>query len=317
MFNLGRGIKMLCRNDERRHKVYNPVNSELFAKRVEETFSSFYLTMVSIIQGVAFYFAMNILYEMMRDNLLTKISLLYWFASLFAIAVVSYEYTTVSAVYRWPMRFVDVIIPLLLGLFEILPFHLLYITFKSDPEKIICWWFSYSALSLVGIMAYINSLFNTAKCTYDAKDKSSITVFKENITILIEKIILSLLGFASGVIFAIVLFFYPLNGNNMLSAHFLSLTLFGVMLATYPLTEQHWFKSIHHSYGWKFWYETFKGIKDNCYNVAKEKKISFKGILDTQESSKGEKCMICGKVVQHVTWCDPISGPACSSCWHD
>ncbi|MGZ3583083.1 MAG: hypothetical protein ACXWP0_19230 [Ktedonobacterales bacterium] len=133
------------------------LNAVTYAERLKRTFPGIYLTLISIVQGVAVY-------------TLSYVTTLYWgkgatsawlsyvpfsLTSFVVIVVVTFEYTWFVALFHWQPRVLDVTIPLALGLFEILPMY-----YFDSP----IWWRLFTAfLCLGGAAAYAYPWYNLAQ----------------------------------------------------------------------------------------------------------------------------------------------------------
>jgi hypothetical protein len=133
------------------------LNSVTYAERLKRTFPGIYLTLISIVQGVAVY-------------TLSYVTTLYWgkgaasawlpyvpfsLTSFVVIVVVTFEYTWFVALFHWQPKVLDVTIPLALGLFEILPMY-----YFASP----IWWRLFTAfLCLGGAAAYAYPWYNLAQ----------------------------------------------------------------------------------------------------------------------------------------------------------
>lgn len=133
------------------------LNAVTYAERLKRTFPSIYLTLISIVQGVAVY-------------TLSYVTTLYWgkgaasawlpfvpfsLTSFVVIVVVTFEYTWFVALFHWQPRVLDVTIPLALGVFEILPMY-----YFASP----IWWRLFTAfLCLGGAAAYAYPWYNLAQ----------------------------------------------------------------------------------------------------------------------------------------------------------
>lgn len=133
------------------------LNAVTYMERLKRAFPSIYLTLISIVQGVAVY-------------TLSYVTTLYWgqgaasawlpyvpfsLTSFVVIVVVTFEYTWFVALFHWQPKVLDVTIPLALGLFEILPMY-----YFASP----IWWRLFTALlCLGGAAAYAYPWYNLAQ----------------------------------------------------------------------------------------------------------------------------------------------------------
>lgn len=125
--------------------IHLKLNKEEFRERTGELFSSYYMTTVSIVQGVALAMFIQNVFNSSYDPFAyfrVVISFLY-------IVTVTYEYATFAGIWRWPHRIWDVVIPLLLGVAQSAPSYFLH-----DPIK---WWWASLGLIGCGFFAYYNT----------------------------------------------------------------------------------------------------------------------------------------------------------------
>jgi hypothetical protein len=133
-----------------------------FEESQHEVFKSAFITLMSIIQATALAFLVENTMKMINEPLpiYQKLPIiLYALFSLMTIIIITYEYIPVLIIsYWWFLKPKDIAIPLLLGIFEILP------TYYMNNAQL--WWVFAGILSLMGIIAYINTLV-----TYNQKIK--------------------------------------------------------------------------------------------------------------------------------------------------
>src|SRR5947209_6079253 len=102
------------------------LNQTTFLERFRGTFPNIYLTIVSIIQGVAVY-TLTSQTNLYIGKLNKDLSLLQFvpfsLASFVLTVVIAFEYTWFVALFRWPPKLLDIAIPLGLGFFETLPMY--------------------------------------------------------------------------------------------------------------------------------------------------------------------------------------------------
>ena len=114
-------------NNKESKTIYDPTNTRVFRKRMEDSFPSIYLNGISIIQGVA----LGLLCEQIFKDITPEnqniffatwnhpIKNFYALMSLCCIICVLYEYNWFVGTYRWSQKLIDTLIPVFLGFFEI------------------------------------------------------------------------------------------------------------------------------------------------------------------------------------------------------
>jgi hypothetical protein len=131
---------------------------EEFKRRMGESFPSVYLTIISIIQGVALGLLAKNTFEYIKTSGSAELWLRflpYSVMSFLIIIIVSYEYTWLVGIFRWSPKFLDVIIPFVIGLSEIGPMFYLV-----NPK---IWWFLAAAFCFFGGGGLLNTRRN-CKC---------------------------------------------------------------------------------------------------------------------------------------------------------
>jgi hypothetical protein len=134
---------------------YEELTVENYFKRASSIFPSVYLTIISIIQGVALgILGYNIFSRFnaqdIRPNWESIIP--YSIISFITIIIVSYEYTWFIGIFRWRPRVLDILIPVSLGFFEFIPMF-----FLEYPDK---WWIFTSIFCLIGAIAFLYTISN-------------------------------------------------------------------------------------------------------------------------------------------------------------
>ena len=115
--------------------VVDTLSPTTFNERLKTTFPNIYLTLISIIEGVAVYtLSVNTYDYVMTFNKYPHLLgyFPYWLqyvpfslTSFGLIVMVAFEYMWLVALFRWSPRLLDVTIPLGIGFFEILPMYYL------------------------------------------------------------------------------------------------------------------------------------------------------------------------------------------------
>jgi hypothetical protein len=127
--------------------TYEPLDRDEFKRRIESGFADVYLTSISIIQGIA----LTILCEVVFKDLHVGDALARWtyIAMTFGTIVgVSFEYNWFVGTHRYSYRFIDTLIPYVIGFFEI------GAVFNLGNEY---WWLWMSLMYFSGMLAYINT----------------------------------------------------------------------------------------------------------------------------------------------------------------
>ena len=137
------------------------LNADFIRNQIKSNFSNSYLTLISIIQGVALgLWASNFSDLLQNFNFLDDplSAFVYPFLSISSFVVVFFCYSWfVSVVVTMPdLR--ETFIPFSLGVFEILP-----TSFFSYPKT---YWLLFAIFSFFGVIAYYNTKINTHKDNY-------------------------------------------------------------------------------------------------------------------------------------------------------
>ncbi len=167
-------------------KIYEPLDEEEFRKRIGESFLTVYLTLISIIQGVALVILATETFKYINGSEITQPwgrFLVYSIISFFTLIVLSYQYTWFVGIFRWSPRFWDILIPFFLGIFEISP--MFYFT------KPVVWWLFTGIFSLIGAGA----LFHTKWQCKQSMFGDNLDAFYKTKNILIFNITTSIIAF--------------------------------------------------------------------------------------------------------------------------
>lgn len=119
-----------------------------------ENFDKAYLTNISIIQGVAFGFFANQLFEISIEDF-SLVYCLHALISFFTIVTITYAYILLVIRTKWEISIFDFLIPYALGLSEIASFSNLYTN---------NWWFWNGILCCIAFAAYCNSMLMIKRC---------------------------------------------------------------------------------------------------------------------------------------------------------
>lgn len=152
----------------KKHYEFDQLDAQEFKNRVQNNFSPALLTLLSIIQGVAFYFLINnmVIEFILKKDFLSPF-LFYPFFSFASIIIVFYMYSYfVSITYR-PPNFREAVVPFALGLTEILPTQ-----FFRQPRL---WWFFFGIFCIFGALGFLNTSFGMHKDDFKEKYLSAYT----------------------------------------------------------------------------------------------------------------------------------------------
>lgn len=209
-----------------------------FDERVDSMFSSFYLTVTGIIQGVAMAFVFYAAYEAIKGGHSLKL-LLYAGVSFLSIVVVTFEYTTVATVYSWSHRIWDVLIPFTLGIAEMLPS-----AFLTSPK---CWWyFSMAFFALVGLFAYFNTILHTKRSCFPPGDEGEIA-YRATTCDLRVRLVVVIAGIGYASLVGVLLLACPVFEDSLLECYYLAGVV--VCLVYCAWAEQTWFGRLHRAFG--------------------------------------------------------------------
>lgn len=139
--------------------VYQPLSASELCNRMADNFPATYLTMISIIQGVAIgVFAQNTFGAGMAVSDFLLLSP-YFLASFLLIALVFWEYVWFTGIYRWSVKVSDTFAPLVLGVLEIGSFYY----FRNIPV----WWLMNGLICLAGTLAFANTYRHVTREMFD------------------------------------------------------------------------------------------------------------------------------------------------------
>ena len=150
-------------------RAVEPLNRELLIRRSSEAFPSANLTFISIIQGVGLgYLIYNSVHGFPPGGYAVHTSFIARAVIQFAaIVIVSYEYTWFGIALRWPASFLDTLVPLTLGAFEIIPSFYL-----GQP---FLWWLFIAIFMISALAAFFSSLLQCKRDMYELEEAWSAT----------------------------------------------------------------------------------------------------------------------------------------------
>lgn len=147
------------------HDASNAKKPLSFDERFRQQFPQVYLTLMSIVQGVAIY-TLSTETKDYIDSAAFPAYLKYLPLTVFsfgAVVIVTFEYAWFVALFRWEPRLYDIAIPLGLGLFEVLPMY--YFRYIDK------WLVANALLSAAGALAYLYSLLMLGKTQDNQSDE--------------------------------------------------------------------------------------------------------------------------------------------------
>ncbi len=182
--------------------VYDFLDKSEFKQRMGQSFPAVYLTVISIIQGVALGLLAQKTLDYVSNSKTTDAQAWalapYATLSFCTIVIVSFEYNWFVGVYRWSPKFLDTSIPFLLGIAEISPLF-----FLTSP---VWWWRLNAFLVGVGIFGYVNTLTN---CKPDMFPKRLYTITRRGIFISI-----AMLSLLAPILLGVSLIYEPYISNS-------------------------------------------------------------------------------------------------------
>jgi len=176
-------------------KPMNKLNKKEFKARMGDSFPSVYLTMISIIQGVALGILASqinrLIFHPEQGSTMIRHWLLvapYCIFSFMSILIVAYQYSWFIGLFKWSPAFWDIFFPFSLGLTEILPMF-----FLNKPAG---WMLCTSVFSFMGVLAWRNTLIHCNSSAFGQKKKAMVRTIK----LLILNIKIALMaGFSLGI----------------------------------------------------------------------------------------------------------------------
>lgn len=193
--------------------VYDPLTKEEFKKRIISSFPAVYLTIISIIQGVALgILAYNTFGYIKNPEFAGRwlMFIPYSIISFIIILIVSYEYAWFVGIFRWSPRIWDSVVPFTLGFSELIP--MFFLTRARN------WFLSTGIFCFIGALAFLNSVKNCKKDMFE-NDKINYRSYRRTKNELLTNILISMIAglfciFIS--IFAPIKSFYSYKGNMFL-----------------------------------------------------------------------------------------------------
>jgi hypothetical protein len=217
------------------HDIHPKLDKGQFKTRTGELFASFYMSMVSIIQGVAIAIFIQNAFNLHYDLFV----FLRVVVTFFYIVAVTYEYATFAGIWRWPHRIWDVAIPLLLGIAQSAPSFL-----WQNPVK---WWGASLGLVICGLFAYFNTgrqlrrnIFEEGKRGKDAYNSSRGVSARGNWLML------------AGVPICVVAIFWHIYGTPGPWVQIAMLLLIFLVVVLFIWKQQNWYRKMHEMYGFRW-----------------------------------------------------------------
>lgn len=223
--------------------VYDKLDQREFKRRMGESFPSVYLTVISIIQGVALgilglnsFGYVSTLKSQTIENWLSILP--YTFLSFLAIVVVSFEYNWFVGVYRWSPKFWDTLIPFSLGLAQIGPLY-----FLNQPR---IWWILNGVFVLVGTIAFVNTLSNCKEDMFETINVYKMTKSGVHRDIVLTAALVIIL-FLTGILYNCSTKLYYWHKHEIVA--FIIYFLLMVLLIS---KDQNFIRKLHHKFNLKF-----------------------------------------------------------------
>lgn len=141
--------------EKKMKSVFEPLSTTEFKRRIGDSFPAVYLTVISIIQGVALGILAYNTFGYIKDPKLVEpwIRFLPYSAICFILIIIlTCEYTWFIGVFKWSPKIWDTIVPFALGLSEVVP--MFYLT---NPQS---WWLLTAIFCCVGAAGFFNTLRN-------------------------------------------------------------------------------------------------------------------------------------------------------------
>lgn len=125
--------------------------------RVREQFPSFYLTLVTVIQGAILGYFVFILHSSFSPFNIDLHNMLLLIASFFMIVAIWVTYSLNSLVWRWIPGISDPLLVFAIGVAEFAVIRL------SISGSVYYWYFSMAMIALLACLAFLNSISKAAK----------------------------------------------------------------------------------------------------------------------------------------------------------
>lgn len=161
--------------------MQNRTQRESIARRHHEAHSAFYLTLVSIMQGLALGYLLQVIAsEVLGTGSLTILSAVQAIACLAVMIIVWHEYAIGVVLFRWRLDMVDSTIPFMFGICEFVMIAAIAIpsshpTLSGSRFSIFLW--SLPVFCLVSCLAYRNQY---SKAVIDDDCRDAVAVSKRN-----------------------------------------------------------------------------------------------------------------------------------------
>ena len=167
---------------------FKPIDGKHFRERIQDNFSSGYLTLISIIQGVAFGIWITNINDAFDLQTFHSYQVIYPFLSFFGIIFIFYYYSWfVSIVYTLP-NLRESVVPLVLAAAEVAPMY-----FFDQPQY---WWLFTGIFFAAGSIAFLNTLLALRNDNYATDFRQAVSLARiETYSNIILSIIMSLLCF--------------------------------------------------------------------------------------------------------------------------
>jgi hypothetical protein len=129
-------------------------------QKSRQAHAGFYLTLVSIMQSLAFGYLLQVLgSELTTRGMLSLNISLQALTMLLILILVWHEYAIGTIAYAWKLDFFDSTIPFLFGITEYAMISFMAISDDKQffgKTRYVCWLWSIAAFAFVGVLAYFN-----------------------------------------------------------------------------------------------------------------------------------------------------------------
>jgi len=244
--------------EDENEPVFDPLNKELLKERMSTNFPGTYLTMVSVIQGVAVgILTQNTLDFFNKSDIASFLHILpFALVSLLAIMIVSFEYVWFTGIYRWSIKFWDVVTPIMLGITEVSTLF-----FLNEPAY---WWLAHSIFTLFGTLAFFRTYLNCDKKMFSSQTLVGYT--QDSLFDYIERdIVKSMCITASASIVCFIGFRLFWMDNQDLMLQWGVYILYTLILIVLVYKDTKFVETLHNAYGLEFYTKRKKlRTKERC-----------------------------------------------------
>ncbi len=129
-----------------------------YDKRADNVFPSAILTLVSIIQGVAFYVLMDNTSKIINNSSINFEILIRILLSLFSLIIVAFEYIWFVGLFTGTISIIDVSVVFALGVGEV--------AYSNYLNSSFMWWTSNGIFLIIGVIGFWNSIIKSKNINY-------------------------------------------------------------------------------------------------------------------------------------------------------